>query len=131
MRLIMFALIPLCLLFVSCSDFPADEPSIDRLKPIDVLPIPDDPKPEPKPEPKRRGTITAVTADWCGPCQKWKAECLDDLRKAGWEVTLIDDGVGPYPTFTVETGGKKKKWSGYSDRNGFIAKLRDLLSQIN
>jgi len=125
-------LIAIGLIFTSCIPA-ADEPTIDRLKPIDVVPVPVDPEPEPEPEPEpvKRGKITAITADWCGPCQQWKAECLDDLRRVGWEVEMIDDGVGPYPTFTAETGGKKKIWSGYSDRSGFIAKLRDLLSQTN
>lgn len=121
-------LIAVGLIFTSCIPA-ADEPTIDRLKPIDVVPVPVDPEPEPDPEPAKRGKITAVTADWCGPCQQWKAECLDDLRKVGWEVVMIDDGVGPYPTFTAETGGKRKRWSGYSGRSEFIAKLKDLLSQ--
>jgi len=78
-------------------------------------------------EKKRRASITAVTADWCGPCQKWKRECLEDLRKAGWEVRLIDDGVGPYPTFTAKNGAKVETWSGYKTRSGFMSKLREVL----
>jgi hypothetical protein len=122
-------LIAVGLIFTSCIPADNSEPTIDRLKPIDFVPI--QIEPEPEPDPVKRGKITAITADWCVPCQQWKVECLDDLRSAGWEVVMIDDGVGPYPTFTAETGGKKKIWFGYSDRSGFIAKLRDLLSQTN
>jgi len=128
---VVLPLIAVGLIFTSCIPADNSEPTIDRLKPIDVVPLPVDPEPEPEPEPVKRGKITAITADWCVPCQQWKAECLDDLRSAGWEVVAIDDGVGPYPTFTAETGGKKKIWFGYSDRSGFIAKLRDLLSRTN
>jgi len=119
-------LIAVGLIFTSCIPADNSEPTIDRLKPIDFVPI--QIEPEPEPEPVKRGKITAITADWCVPCQQWKVECLDDLRSAGWEVVMIDDGVGPYPTFTAETGGKKKRWSGYSGRSGFIARLKDLLS---
>jgi len=122
-------LIAVGLIFTSCIPADNSEPTIDRLKPIDFVPI--QIEPEPEPDPVKRGKITAITADWCVPCQQWKVECLDDLRSAGWEVVMIDDGVGPYPTFTAETGGKKKIWFGYSDRSGFIARLRDLLSQTN
>lgn len=119
-------LIAVGLLFTACIPADVKEPTIDRIKPIDVIPVIED-DPEPEPEPSKRGKITAVTADWCGPCQRWKAECLDDLRDVGWEVVLVDDGVGPYPKFTVEIGGKKKSWSGYGDRSGFIAKLKEVL----
>ena len=64
---------------------------------VDDYPEPYEPKPvEPDPadiKPKTNKscyTVVVWTADWCGPCQRWKRIELPALLKAGYKVTVKD-----------------------------------------
>ena len=116
----MFPLIVTGLIFTSCIPAEVRGPTLERIKKNDLVAFSEE---EVEPD----GTITAYTADWCEPCQRWKSECVTDLRAAGWEVTVIDVEVGPVPRFTARTGGRVRSWTGYGSRDGFIARLRDLV----
>ena len=123
----MFPLIVTGLIFTSCIPAEVQGPTLERIKKNDLVSQeaaePDPPKEDPKPD----GTITAYTADWCVPCQRWKSECVTDLRAAGWEVIVIETNTGQVPRFTAQTGGRVRSWIGYGSRDGFIARLRDLV----
>ena len=71
------------------------------------------------------GVIEIETADWCGPCKKFKRECKAELIKMGWKI-IEKKPNGRVPRFTVWKDGKAKTWTGYSSKKRFMAKLPKL-----
>lgn len=76
-----------------------------------------------------RHVIVAYTEEWCLPCKRWKADCLEALKVAGWEVEIRSGGGGSVPRFSVETNGKTGSWVGYSSREDFYARLQKVIDQ--
>lgn len=65
--------------------------------------------------------IVIVTADWCGPCQRFKQEQLYALLTSGCSVQVLDfdtdkipKGIKVVPTIIVMyKGGERKRFTGY------------------
>lgn len=88
--------------------------------------------------------LLAFTAEWCGPCQQFKADYMRDASlTAGYTVEIIDAekaqemakdfGVVSYPTFIVvkvaaddklNKNNVVKKQSGYTGPEKFKAWLK-------
>ena len=78
-------------------------------------------EPEVLPEPVKTAIIEIQSADWCGPCKKFKASgAIKQLKAAGWEIKYVKGLSKTYPTFRVWVYGKSKTWSGYSSKKGFF-----------
>jgi len=122
MRSLVFAASVAAVLFVCLESLHSEAPQKRDFKLIPSKPVVADPV---------INTITAYTASWCEPCQAWKAECLSDLRKAGWNVIIKDTNNGTVPRFVVEHRDHKKSWTGYSSRGAFLNELRAFTEEIN
>lgn len=73
--------------------------------------------------------LVVVSASWCGPCQRLKAESLPTVRKS-FDVVEVDGDkdksyrVSVYPTLIVRRDGKEiDRFTGFRDAESIVAKL--------
>lgn len=83
------------------------------------------------PPDKAVSRIVIYTATWCTPCQKWKEECEDDLRDAGWKIEKREPGNRTVPHFVVHVGKYKEEFSGYSTRSEHMDRIRQVIANAN
>lgn len=91
--------------------------------------------PDERTEATPRNTLIVHTAPWCGPCRRWKRECLPALRAKGWHIEFRPPD-GPIPSFEY----REHRWVGYgvppgapewiSARGRFMARLRFALRSV-
>jgi thiol-disulfide isomerase/thioredoxin len=70
--------------------------------------------------------LEVQSASWCGPCRKMKASgVLEDLKKLGWEVKMVPNGIGRmFPSFRVTINGKSETLKpGYSNKSSLLDKI--------
>lgn len=83
--------------------------------------------------PESKMILEVQTASWCGPCRKMKASgVLEDLKKLGWEVRIVEKGLGRmYPTFRVTIKGKQETFTGFSSKSRLISKLNTIRKRLD
>lgn len=96
----------------------------------------------------QEGDIVVVlfTADWCGPCQRLKADLFSDEMKAWWAadsvVAFVDTdehpeikqawGVSTIPAMYLYKPGKTKHTRvGYSNKESHIKWVRRVYQELN
>lgn len=75
-------------------------------------------------------TIIVHSESWCGPCQAFKRECVQSLRGAGWRVVFKKSEGKPVPRFVVTIDSESRTWTGYSGRQSFMRKLKEVINEV-
>jgi len=78
------------------------------------------------------GTLEYMTASWCSPCKKMKADkALDAARALGYDVVENSSLGRRYPAFRLTVNGKVKSWTGYSSKSRFISTIKQHTNNSN
>lgn len=83
-------------------------------------------------EPEYAGKLEYMTASWCSPCKKMKADkALEAARALGYEV-VENSGLGRrYPAFRLTVNGRSKSWTGYSSKSRFLNNIKKYQEQLS
>jgi hypothetical protein len=87
-----------------------------------------------QPKQSTKPTIVMYSASWCGPCQKWKRESMQQWKAIGWDVSVIenDSTTETVPRFEItDSDGLKFRSIGYLTRETFARDRLQALQKRN
>jgi thiol-disulfide isomerase/thioredoxin len=87
-----------------------------------------------QPKQATKPTIVMYSASWCGPCQKWKRESMQQWKAIGWDVSVIenDSTNETVPRFEItDSDGLKFRSIGYLTRETFARDRLQALQKRN